>query len=419
MLNNGRSPRILLLTTARTYRAPDFLAAAARLGIEVIQAIDTPEALVGEWEQAFGVNFSQPDTAVATITQRAEERPFHAILSVDDSGSLLAARASAALDLPHNNPDAALAARNKLRMRQMLQAGGLPCPEFWPCTTHDDPDTIARRVTFPVVVKPVDLNGSRGVIRADNPGELRAALARTTQLVEQIYGDGAERPLLIEAYIPGIEVALEGMLDNGRLIVLALFDKPDPLEGPFFEETIYVTPSRLPLPTQQAIAGATAQAAAALGLRSGPVHAELRINGDGPWIVEIAGRSIGGLCARTLQFGSDASLEELILRQAVGLPLENTRQVDEARGVMMIPIPEKGLLRGVEGIEDAESLPGISGVEITARLNYPLVPLPEGDAYLGFIFARGSTPQAVEDTLRAAHARLRFHIDPLLPLLTQ
>jgi len=202
------------------------------------------------------------------------------------------------------------------------------------------------------------------------------------------------------------------------LTVLALFDKPDPLEGPFFEETIYVTPSRLPEATQAAIERTTAAAARALGLVSGPIHAELRVNDDGVWIIEIAGRSIGGLCSQVLRFGVDASLEELIVRQAAGMPLGDTNRRDRAAGVMMIPIPQAGLLREVMGVDEAAAVPLIESVEITARLNYPLVPLPEGDSYLGFIFARGETPAAVELALRQAHERLRFRIDALLPVLS-
>jgi len=223
-------------------------------------------------------------------------------------------------------------------------------------------------------------------------------------------------PFLIEEYIPGVEVALEGVLDDGRLTVLALFDKPDPLEGPFFEETIYVTPSRLDERIQKEISECTAKAAVALGLRTGPIHAELRINEVGPWIVELAGRSIGGLCSQTLQFGTDASLEELILRKACGLEIESTQRRDEAGGVMMIPIPEAGLLKKVEGIETAEAVPLVEKIEITARLNYPILPLPEGESYLGFIFARGETPVAVESALREAHSKLHFEIAPHIQL---
>ena len=217
--------------------------------------------------------------------------------------------------------------------------------------------------------------------------------------------------MLVEDYIPGAEVALEGLLDDGRLRTLALFDKPDPLDGPYFEETLYVTPSRLPAEAQAAIERAAAAAAASLGLRQGPIHAELRWNEGGAFLIEVAARSIGGLCSRTLRFGTDMSLEELILRQALGLPIDAARQ-GRAGGVMMIPIPAAGHLRRVEGVDAAAAVPGVETVEITARMNHPLIPLPEGDSYLGFIFARGETPAEVEAALRAAHARLAFEIVP-------
>ena len=407
--------RILLLLTAHTYRAAPFLAAAERLGIEIVTAVDLPPQLAAQWQVTLGLDYRDPDTAVAAITAYARSHPLAAILAVDDSGTLLAARAAAALGLPHNYPAAAQAARNKLVMRQMLHTGGVPVPTFHACTLADDPAQIAAQVRFPCVVKPLELSGSRGVMRANNAQELAAAIERLRRILLRL-NPQPDQPFLVEDYIPGVEVALEGMLDNGELHPLALFDKPDPLEGPFFEETIYVTPSRLPTAVQQAIFARTAQAAAALGLRTGPIHAELRVNDDGAWLVEMAGRSIGGLCSRTLRFGVDASLEELILRQAAGLGLANAVRQETASGVMMIPIPEAGLLRAVAGEEAAAAVPLIESVEITAPLHNPLVPLPEGESYLGFIFARGESATAVEAALRAAHQQLHFTISPMLTI---
>jgi biotin carboxylase len=225
-----------------------------------------------------------------------------------------------------------------------------------------------------------------------------------------------EASILIERFIPGFEVALEGLLTNGKLRVLALFDKPDPLDGPYFEETIYVTPSRLSEEVQQAISQCAEDAAAALGLRDGPLHAELRVNEAGPWILEVAGRSIGGLCSTILEFGTGMCLEELILRHALGEDVQNQNRRDGAVGVMMIPIPAAGVLKSVHGVEEACAVPCVTGVEITAKLHNPLVPLPEGASYLGFIFARAETVTQVEVALRTAHAQLHFKIRPDLPL---
>ncbi len=410
------SHRIMLLVTAHSYRGEAFLQAAQRLDIDVIQAMDMTKELAAFWQQPLGVDFTQPEAAAQTLVDFAQTQPVDAILAVDDSGTLLAARASDLLGLPHNSPRAAEAARDKYRMRTLMAAGGVPCPVFRRFSTASDPHLVAAQVDYPCVVKPLNLNGSRGVMRADTPAELVTAVQRLTQILETQQPDGQAKPYLVEDFIPGFEVALEGILDQGQLTVLALFDKPDPLDGPFFEETIYVTPSRLPAATQSAIANCVTKAAQALGLQGGPVHAELRVNDQGPWMLEVAGRSIGGLCSQTLRFGVDVSLEELILRQACGMPLLTTQRENKASGVMMIPIPGPGILQAVTGVAAAQAVPLIEGVEITAKLNYPLIPLPEGDSYLGFIFARGETPAAVEAALRLAHSHLHFTIVPEIAL---
>jgi biotin carboxylase len=418
----GRPKRVLLLLSPLTYRAGAFLEAAERLGLEVARGVDMPKSLAEYWHATsdpLGLDFSRPEEAAGQIAEEAERAPFDAIISVDDSASLLAATASARLGLPHNSPEAALAARDKGRMRELLRAGGAPVPRFERFGLAEDPAELARRVAYPCVVKPLLLSGSRGVIRADDPGEFVAAFNRLRALLVKEGSAPEATEVLVEEFIPGFEVALEGLLTDGELRVLALFDKPDPLDGPFFEETIYVTPSRLPDETQRAIAGAAQLAARALGLRTGPVHAELRVNERGPWIVEVAGRSIGGLCSTILEFGAGMSLEELILRHAVGLPLgaASFDRVGAAAGVMMIPIPGAGILTGVEGAEEARRVPGVTGVEISARVGQPITPLPEGASYLGFIFARADDPATAEATLREAHAKLRFGIKPEIPVL--
>ena len=285
------------------------------------------------------------------------------------------------------------ATRDKAAMRRAFAAAGVPQPRF---EVIDGEPTAS--VGFPCVIKPVSLAASRGVIRADDPADATAAAARVRAMV-----DG---PLLVEEYVPGVEVAVEGLLRAGQLEVLAVFDKPDPLEGPYFEETIYVTPSRLAPELLATIERVTADAAAAVGLVEGPVHAELRGDGDRVVVLELAARSIGGLCSRALRFGAGISIEEVVLRHAFGLPLADLRREAAASGVMMIPIPGAGTLDAVHGQDDARAVPGVVGLEITIAPGRPVQPLPEGDRYLGFIFARGSAPDAVEDALRAGHACL-------------
>jgi biotin carboxylase len=400
-----------------TYRAGAFLSAAAAAGIEVVQAVDLPAALAEQWHVPLAIDLADTEASTAAIVTYARAQPVAAILSVDDSATLVAALASARLGLAHNSPESALAARDKGVMRRALAAAGVPCPVFREFALTDDPGWVATQVDYPCVVKPLRLSGSRGVIRADTPAEFVTAFERTRRMLAGEGGAPGMDRVLVEDFIPGFEVALEGLVAHGELRVLALFDKPDPLDGPFFEETIYVTPSRLDPAAQTAIALCAARAVTALGLREGPVHAEMRVNARGPWMLEIAGRSIGGLCSSILRFGTDVCLEELILRQAAGLPLPSLERERRAAGVMMIPIPAAGILRGYAGVEEALAVPGIAGVEITAKLRYAVVPLPEGASYLGFIFAHADTPAEAEMALRTAHARLSFDIKPEIALL--
>ena len=409
--------RILLLMSPATYRAGAFLSAARQLHLEVVVGIDLPETLAEYWHVPLGIDFNDIPTSVQTIVTYAQQHPFAAILSVDDSASELAAHASAALGLAHNSPQSAEAARDKWLMRRLMAAGGAPCPVFRPFLLSDNAIEIAEQVSYPCVLKPLRLSGSRGVIRADHADEFVSAFQRLKRLLRSEGYAEQETYILVEDFIPGFEVALEGILTHGQLKVLTLFDKPDPLDGPFFEETIYTTPSRLATDVQEEIAHAVAIAAASLGLREGPVHAELRVNEQGPWMLEIAGRSIGGLCSTILEFGSGMCLEELILRHALGEELATIERDQHAAGVMMIPIPRGGMLKGIFGVEAAQAVPLITGVEITAQLNHTLVPLPEGASYLGFIFARGDTPADVEQAIRTAHAQLRFDIRREIPIL--
>jgi biotin carboxylase len=400
-------PRVLILLPSATYRAADFLAAARLLGAEVVVASEQAQALAGAMgDRALQLPLDDPEKGADAVVDLARRSPLDAVVAVDDQGVMVAALAAARLGLPHNPPAAVAATRDKAATRAALAAAGLPQPRWRAVPSGADVTALAHQVGLPCVVKPASMAASRGVIRADDaPGAAAAA-----ERVRAIVGEG---PMLVEGYVEGTEVAVEGLLRAGRLEVLAVFDKPDPLTGPYFEETIYVTPSRLPGQTLERVTAATAAAAGALGLVEGPVHSEVRITPGGEVVVlELAARSIGGLCSRTLRFGTGTSLEELILRHALGLPLDPTRE-SSAAGVMMLPIPAAGTLRRVGGQEEARATPGITGLELSILPGRPVRPLPEGDRYLGFLFARGEAPEEVEASLRAAHARLEVVIDPV------
>ncbi len=414
-----RVERALLLLPTSTYRTRDFLDAAGSLGVEVVVGSEEPSTLESfQPDRLLTLDFLDPEGAAAKAREFHARHPLDAVLAVDEETVVVAASIAAALGLPHNPPEAAVRARLKHRMRGALAANGVPQPSFGIARTGDDPRLLARGLTYPLVLKPVFLSGSRGVVRVDDREsvvrwfEWLAALLATPEV--RAHGGDEGDVVLIEEYVDGREVALEGLLTGGRLRTLALFDKPDRMVGPFFEETIYVTPSRLAESTQKEIARVSAEAARAIGLRHGPVHAELRLRSLGheetAVVVEVAGRSIGGLCSRTLRFGLGVSLEELILRHALGRDVEALVREARASGVMMIPIPKPGILERTCGLEEARQVPGIVEITITAHPGKTLVPVPLGSSYLGFIFARAADPESVENALRQAHARLSFDV---------
>ncbi len=411
------SNRVILLIGGRTYRANSFVQAAEKLGLEVVKGVDLPKELAEFYKPTLPLDFRNVEASAGQIIEYAKKNPVRAVISVDDDATVIAARACDELDLTNNSPDAAYAAKNKSLMRVRLAHRNVPQPNFQLFSIDDDAIKIAQRVNFPCVVKPILLSASQGVIRANNPDEFVHSFNRTREIV---IGSGTEPNnghILVENYIEGIEVAVEGILSGGQLKVLALFDKPDLLEGPYFEETIYVTPSRLPKKTRDMVFGTTSRACAAIGLRDGPIHAELRVNDAGAWVIEVAGRSIGGLCSKTLRFGAERmSLEELILRHAMGMEIQGIEREDRASGVMMIPIPSAGMLKNVSGVEAAQNVPGVEEIDITIAVNHPVIPLPFGNQYLGFIFARGDTPDQVEIALREAHSKLHFEIVPQIQL---
>jgi len=422
--------RVLLLATTTGYQTRAFGEAAERLGVELVFATDRCDHLDDPWrDAAIPIRFYDEDASVAAILEAGR---IDGILAVGDRPTVIAARVAQTLGLPGHPPDAAAIAQDKQRMRECLRDAGLPVPWFVPFTIDQSPQPSALSHDlwpYPCVLKPVALSGSRGVMRADDDASFAAALDRLRALMTlpelRAERNDAHTRALVEGFIPGREFAVEGLLHHGTFHVLAIFDKPDPLDGPFFEETLYVTPSSAGAAAQSAIVGGVRRAADAIGLRHGPVHAEVRVNpstrsGQAPavCVLEVAARPIGGLCARALRFGRAAmSLEELLLRHALGESPDAWRREESASGVMMIPIPRRGVLRRVEGMDEARAVAGVEDVRITAKIDQRLVPLPEGASYLGFVFARAADPRDVEAALRAAHARLRFAIDPELPVL--
>ena len=411
--------RVLLLATTTGYQIRSFSEAAGKLGVRLLFASDRCDQLEDPWwDQAIPVRFHDDTASTQALIHAFGSSPPDGVIAVGDRPTVLAAHIAAAFNLPGNPPEAAAASRNKLAARAAFRAAGLPMPDFRAVRLDADAAALAREVTYPAVIKPLALSGSRGVMRADNPAEFSAAFGRLRALL-QSPDVRAERDLvhdavLIESFIPGGEFAIEGVLTRGEFQAFAIFDKPDPLDGPFFEETIYVTPSRQSVSAGQRLLDAVAAAARALGLHHGPVHAECRVNDRGVYVLEVAARPIGGLCGKALRFDGprdSVSLEEVLLRHACGEDIRAYQRERAASGVMMLPIPRRGVYRGVEGTDAAAAVAGVDEVRITAKPDAVLVPLPEGRSYLGFIFAHGADTATVERALREAHARLAFAIE--------
>ena len=413
-----RMPRVLVLSSTTGYQLRSFADAAARLGVELAYATDRCHTLDDPWgDGAIPIRFQDEVGSLGAIVEVARARRIDGVVAVGDRPTILAARAAAALGLPGNPADAARASGNKLVARQRFGAEGLRVPWFFIARSAFGGEAVLgdSRLRFPCVVKPIGLSGSRGVIRADSPAEFVPAFERVRALLGRpeirSLRTGLEDRILVEGFIEGREYAIEGLLTRGALKVFAIFDKPDPLDGPFFEETVYVTPSSLGGDAQRSIAAHVALGCRALGLRHGAIHAECRVGPGGPVLLEIAARPIGGLCSRVLRFERDASLEELLLRHAIGEDVSAWRREAAASAVMMVPIPRRGLLKRVEGVDHARGAPWIEDVQITAKADQMIEPLPEAASYLGFIFARAEDPGAAEAAVREAHRRLTIVID--------
>jgi biotin carboxylase len=401
--------RLLLFASTTGYQIRVFADAARRLGVELTLATDRCHVMEDPWgDHAVAVKFGEGAESPEWLTPLRHQR-FDGVAAVGDKPAVLAAQAAEIFGLPFHPPAAARICGDKFLSRQRFRAAGMRVPSFFRAAFDQEARSLAERAPYPCVLKPLGLSASRGVIRADDRLSFVQAFERIRKM--------GERELQVESYIPGREFAWEGLATDGELRAIAIFDKPDPLEGPFFEETIYVTPSRESDDVQRELIRTAEQAVRALGLRHGPVHAELRHNAEGAWMLEAHARPIGGLCAKALRFSGGIPLEEVILRHALGEDVSSLQLEEGASGVMMIPIPKGGVFHSVSGIEDAARVCGVEDVIITAKAGQHLIPLPEGASYLGFIFARGAEPDAVEHALHAAHGNLRFEIATALETL--
>ncbi len=408
--------RLLLIAQPDSYRIAPYLKAAQQMGLDVLIASRGEHSLISEVYDGLHIDLTDIDYSLARIRQEAQKKPFVGILGSDDSTVELAAKAAYELGLPHNPPNAARLSRRKDLARAHLSRARCPVPFHALIDLEQPLDEQAKGLPWPCVVKPLHMSASRGVIRANNQIEFTAACQRIKAITAASKDDFEKTHALAERYVDGNEVAFEGFLDNGQLTPLALFDKPDPMEGPYFGETIYVTPSMLDNETQVKVHRRVSEACNGYGLKTGPVHAELRINETDAWILEVASRTIGGNCARVLDNSANYNLEQLTIALAMGKPVK-IPLLRDARGVMMMPVKKGGILRRVEGLSNARNTPNIEKIEIVIREGHEMIPLPEGNQYPGYIFARGDSSYEVTNALRLAYSRLNFVVAPVFKML--
>jgi biotin carboxylase len=405
---------ILVILPTGTYRAEEYLAAARRLSVEVVSASEAPQALAEKMEHHFlRLPLEDPKTAASLVVEHARAIPLEAVLAVDDEGLLTAALAAEALGLPHSPPGAVRLTRDKAAMRRTLARAGVAQPDFVVVAPGDREgiEHALNSLGAPVVVKPTGLSASRGVIRADSLREALHAAAWAEAIASEA-GEPAGTPLVIESFVSGPEFAVEGVLSSGSLEVVTVFDKPDPLDGPYFEETIYLAPTALPPGDEEALLEATRKAVAAIGLTEGPVHAEVRIEAASgrPLVIEVAGRTIGGRCSKALELEGGASLEELVISRYLRRT-EPPARLSHPAGVLMIPIPSSGRLVEVGNQDEVRALEHVTGVEVTVPAGRLIRQLPEGDRYLGFVFAAARERHEVETALRRAGELLEVVVD--------
>ncbi|MGH8552361.1 MAG: ATP-grasp domain-containing protein [Methylococcales bacterium] len=404
--------RVLLIAPKDSYRIPAYVESASQNGIEILIASQGQHSLVSSIAQGLQIDLDDLHLSVEIIAREARNGPFRGVIATDDSTTEIASRTALRLNLAHNPPEAVRIARRKDLAREALRNASLAVPEFRLIDLHRPLSNQMVDFPFPCVVKPLAMSGSRGVIRCDNLDQFHDAARRVEAIIAEEVDESERRKLLVEAFIPGFEVAVEGMLSEAQLEILAIFDKPDPLDGPYFEESYYISPTRLAETVQEQIRDQVEQACRAYGLVDGPIHAECRVNAQGVWMLELAARTIGGLCSRLFRYGVGYSLEELVLRHAIGVELKRP-EITVGAGVLMIPIPKAGVLRRVEGTVEAARVPFIQEVVIQVRDGYELIPLPEGASYLGFIFAVAPSAEQAERALRNAHACLNIVVAPL------
>ena len=382
--------KLLLVIPENSYKSNDFVTSAEKLDLDFLVITDSQQ-VSGQFSDT--VIIHSFDEELENDVKEKLQDVTH-ILPVDHSALKFSAYLVDLLKAKGNNTKSINTAMNKFESRKIFNSiSEIKIQNAIVKKIEDIEIFINENGTS--VLKPIYGTASKSVIKVESFQENKAE-------VEKLMQDCSDQDLIIEEFVDGSEYALEGNLINSELNKIVIFDKPINYKEPYFEESIYIAPTEIPDKTQKEIVNLIGKACKKLGLENGPVHVEFKIHNKEIFIIEINPRMIGGLCSRCLSFGLfKTSLEEIALHAFLNNELKSIDLLSNFVGVLMIPTPISGKFISINKNE-LESIPNVSGVEITVSENSNLLEPPFGDKYLGFVFSQGDSKEKVMESLTLA-----------------
>ena len=382
--------KLLLVIPENSYKSNDFVVAAEKLGIDFLIITDS-EQVSSKFSDTVIIN--KFDAELNKNNLKKLKDVTH-VLPVDHSALKFSGYLVDLLEVKGNKLESINLSMNKYESRKIFNSLLDIKVNNEIIKNIDDVNTFINK-NGTSVLKPIYGTASKSVLKINN-------VEKNKEQIEKLMQDCFDQDLVIEEYIDGKEYALEGTIINSELKKIVIFDKPVEYKHPYFEESIYITPSELSSEAEKRVVSIVDKACKKIGLEDGPVHVEFKINENQIFIIEINPRMIGGLCSRCLSFGLfKVSLEEIILHAFMNNELKNIELLNNYVGVLMIPTPKSGKFISINK-EELEKIPNISNVEITVPEGSDLLEPPYGDKYLGFAFSQGIDKKTVNESLLTA-----------------
>ncbi len=382
--------KLLLVIPENSYKSNDFVVAAEKLGIDFLIITDS-EQVSSKFSDTVIIN--KFDAELNKNNLKKLKDVTH-VLPVDHSALKFSGYLVDLLEVKGNKLESINLSMNKYESRKIFNSLLDIKVNNEIIKNIDDVNTFINK-NGTSVLKPIYGTASKSVLKINN-------VEKNKEQIEKLMQDCFDQDLVIEEYIDGKEYALEGTIINSELKKIVIFDKPVEYKHPYFEESIYITPSELSSEAEKRVVSIVDKACKKIGLEDGPVHVEFKINENQIFIIEINPRMIGGLCSRCLSFGLfKVSLEEIILHAFMNNELKNIELLNNYVGVLMIPTPKSGKFISINK-EELENIPNISNVEITVPEGSDLLEPPYGDKYLGFAFSQGIDKKTVNESLLTA-----------------